>query len=88
MTELLAVGNSILEVLECPWEQLSRLQELLEQRERLIGQISSRALSRELLEQDRQLMTRCSSLFGRLRRQRRWQMQADPPPPRFYDQRG
>ncbi|MBT9587012.1 hypothetical protein IV102_26960 [bacterium] len=87
MTELLAVGRSILEVLDGPWQQLSRIHELLEERERLIGQISAPAHSAELLEQDRQLLARCSSRCLRLRRQQRWQTETDPQPAKFYDQR-
>lgn len=87
MNELLAVGRTILEVLDGPWQQLSRIDELLEERARLICQISSPLLSAELIEQDRQLLAQCSAVCGRLRRQQRWQMETVAPPAKFCDQR-
>jgi len=87
MSELLAVGRSIIEVLNGPWEGLERLPELLDTRDRLIGEISSLTQAQELVQQDRQLVALSLSLYRRLRCQLRYQRESISPTPKFYDQR-
>ena len=89
MNDLLALGASILEVLDGPWEQLDRVHPLLDARAQLIQAVSwsTDPASAELLEQDALLTQRCSAVLSHLRQRQRWQAEPRPSGAKFFDLR-
>lgn len=89
MKELLELGDSILEMLEGPLDDVEQVLPLIEQRATRIQQLKEATAEEKVLalHQDQLLRKRCGQVLHRIGLELRWKPKTNAEIPRFIDQR-
>ena len=87
MSELLMVGEAILQIIEGDWDRIDELSALFALRAELIAALDP-AEGDDILRQDQRLHQACTSQLSRLRTRRRFNSYNKPVTACFVDQHG